>query len=439
MALDDIVSVTITSETAAVTQQGFGIPMIMSAEAQSKFGERARSYDSITAVGNDGFSVDGPTYIAAQKLFGQVNKPEKIIIGRRANLPTQVTTLTPIVKNLQAYTVVINGTPFIFTSDANATAAEIVTGLSAAINGGTEPVTASGTTTLILTADVAGELFTLETDRTLLTQVTSTPDPGVVADLNAIRTAQDGNDEWYNLILDSKGKAEQLALMAAIETTNRMFSYATADDDAVTGAGTNVLDSAKTANYKRSFGQYHPKATSQQPDAGWVGACAPLEPGSETWKFKAVAGADFVNLTSTEATFLKNKNGNYQRREAGQSFMTEGVVASGEFIDITRLNDAIVSGEKEGVFGDLIRNGKKIPFTDKGGTGLAARVKSVLKRFSDEGGTGGLIDSSISVVAPKVEDISTNDRAIRKFRTIKFSANYASAVHSVGISGTLSI
>ncbi len=47
----------------------------------------------------------------------------------------------------QLYTVTINGTDFEFTSDASATTAEITAGLVAAIEGGSEPVTAVGTDT----------------------------------------------------------------------------------------------------------------------------------------------------------------------------------------------------------------------------------------------------------------------------------------------------
>ena len=63
------------------------------------------------------------------------------------------------VANSTDYTVTINGTAFTYTSSTNATSGEIVSGLISAINGGSEPVTASGTTTLILTADVAGTAF----------------------------------------------------------------------------------------------------------------------------------------------------------------------------------------------------------------------------------------------------------------------------------------
>ena len=61
----------------------------------------------------------------------------------------------------EIYTQTIAGVPYAFTSDGTPTAAKVVTGLSALINGDiSSAVAATGTTTLILTADVAGTPFT---------------------------------------------------------------------------------------------------------------------------------------------------------------------------------------------------------------------------------------------------------------------------------------
>lgn len=72
----------------------------------------------------------------------------------------QVVTYTPTAANATVYSVTLNGVQFSYTSDADGTAAEIVTGLSAAINAGAVPVTASGSATLILTADAYATEFT---------------------------------------------------------------------------------------------------------------------------------------------------------------------------------------------------------------------------------------------------------------------------------------
>lgn len=73
----------------------------------------------------------------------------------------QVTTYTPTAGTAATYQVSINEKTFQYLGDGSDTAAEIVTALIALINADSDlPVTASGTSTLILTADVAGVPFT---------------------------------------------------------------------------------------------------------------------------------------------------------------------------------------------------------------------------------------------------------------------------------------
>ena len=87
----------------------------------------------------------------------------------------QVDTITvSIVADSTLYTVTINGTPLSFTSGIGATNNSIIAGLLAAVNAGAEPVTASGVSTLVITADVAGTAFT-DTVTTNLSTSTTTP------------------------------------------------------------------------------------------------------------------------------------------------------------------------------------------------------------------------------------------------------------------------
>lgn len=87
--------------------------------------------------------------------------------GALANTPAvtgavaQVTTYTPSAGTAASYQVSINDKTFEYLGDGSDTAAEVVTALTALINADADlPVTASGSSTLILTADVAGVPFT---------------------------------------------------------------------------------------------------------------------------------------------------------------------------------------------------------------------------------------------------------------------------------------
>ena len=74
------------------------------------------------------------------------------------------------VENDTLYTVTINSNAYTYTSDADATEAEIITGLTTAINAGADLVTATdGTTKITLLAEYAGRAYTLVVDSNLAT------------------------------------------------------------------------------------------------------------------------------------------------------------------------------------------------------------------------------------------------------------------------------
>lgn len=120
----------------------------------------------------------------------------------------QVNTLTPTivaVDAIQTDSVTINGTEFEFTSDATPTATEIVTGLKALVNAWDEPVTATWTDTLILTADTAGVLFT------------------TVASANLADVATQANVTLGTVDADTAGSGTQVKLMRVIDTLKGRF------------------------------------------------------------------------------------------------------------------------------------------------------------------------------------------------------------------------
>ena len=101
-----------------------------------------------------------------------------------------ITTITLVTANVpvEQYTQTINGTPYTYVSDGTPTATEVCNGLRALINAdGPLPVTASGTTTLILTADVLGESFTHSPSANMST-VDNTPSTTATAVVTGLKT-----------------------------------------------------------------------------------------------------------------------------------------------------------------------------------------------------------------------------------------------------------
>lgn len=132
--LDDLVNVSITSQTRTVSRQGFGTPLI--AAYHTRWADRVRSYTSLSAMRTDGFKTSDPVYKIAAAVFAQSPAPKRVRIGRRASAFTQVVDLTPTTPgNLEVFTVEVSGLAATFTADASATLAEACTGVAAAING----------------------------------------------------------------------------------------------------------------------------------------------------------------------------------------------------------------------------------------------------------------------------------------------------------------
>jgi hypothetical protein len=438
MSLNDIVSVTISKLTATVSRVGFGTPMILSNEADGVFGGGiyAQTYTSVAGLTTAGFSATGTTVAAATAFFAQSPKVASVIVGRRTNVVTQTIDLTPIAFNSTLYTVTINGTAFTFTSDATATVAEITLGLVTAINLGTEPVTATDNTTdLELAADVAGEIFTLVVDRSLITQDDVTAEAGIVADLTAVRTNITGSDDWYCLVLDSHGTLEIAAMAAHIETLEKFFVASSADDDIPADTAGNLALTLQAADYARTSLMFHTKPHTF-PEAAWSGSLLPGDPGSATWKFKSLTGVAFDTFTPTEIAALIAAACNYYIRDAGNNYTTEGVTSSGEFNDVTRGIDWMTQRMKENIFAALI-NADKISFTDAGIGVITNEIWAVLR----EGQTNNLfaLDPEPTVTADKAVDISSANKATRTLPDVEFTVTLAGAIHSVEISGVVTV
>ena len=77
-----------------------------------------------------------------------------------------------------------------------------------------------------------------------------TADPGIVADLTAIRLA---DPDWYGLGLDSNSKAEVEAAAAWAEAEQIIFGSNTADTEVVQGLAGNVQLVLQAAAYERTY------------------------------------------------------------------------------------------------------------------------------------------------------------------------------------------
>ena len=369
-AIDQFVDVQISRDTAGISAAGFGTPLILGPNSPYTYGV-VTSYASIAAVAAD-YDLTDPEYLKALKIFSQTPRPQGIKIAKTSTPVARVVTITPNVTTQEvfAYVVTINGVEFSFSSDGSPTASEVVTGLISAINAGTEPVTASGTTTLILTSDSPGLPFTYSLGARL-TGVETTPDAGIAADI--LKVLETDND-WYFLLTTAADDVTVKAAAMTVEALKKLYFFLNNDDDVRTNVTNDLVSDLQLANYSRTAVVYS-ETVADHADAALVGRVAPLNPGSETWANKTLAGVTVDMWTDGEKAYLDGKNANYYIRIANRNITVNGKVVSGEYIDIMRFVDWIAARMQEKIFGTIVR-ADKIPFTDGGIAAVEGDMRS---------------------------------------------------------------
>lgn len=446
--ISNVVQITITKETKTVSQAGFGVAMILG--PNGSFGENmVREYEEIEEVAED-FESSDDEYKAAQALFSQSPRPEKIKIGIRATPVAQVQTLTfsadlvtDNVINMDIDGIAIS--PVTFTSDHDTTMAAIATAIqnhasisAASVIGG------AGSRVIQITAGTAGIPFvvtnilvTLGGSQATGAMATTTANVGVTEDLNAIIL---NDDDWYTLLLTGRDADEVKLASAWIEAHDKIFGTCSDDDDIKDGSATTDIGYVlQAANREHTFVCYN-EDPDEWLDAAWLGRCLPTEPGSITWKFKTVSGPAVSDLSANERSAVLAKNVNLFTEIGGIDMMEEGTMASGEFIDNIRGDHWLKARMAENVF-QAVANAGKIPFTNAGIAIIEAQVRATLELGIRKGHlrpAPELFDGKPYLVSvPLVSQISANDKGNRLLPDVTWQVARAGAVHKVIIQGRI--
>lgn len=441
MTIKDIVKVTITRDSTPIRRASFGIPLLLG--ASKVFNERAKVYTDLDSMVEDGFEITDAEYIAASKIFAQNPRVEEIVVGRRTvdHAFITITTVTPNVD----YVCTINGTDFIFNSGATPTAITIAAGLVAAINLGSEPVTATDNLngTYHLDADVSGVPYTLSVDTD---QKVGKPFTTVDTITNDIIAVKAENNEWYMIEHMLNLPVEDLELASWVETENKLFSINSNDNNIVeqdfATDTTSIAKLLNTAEYNRTYVSYwnqkYLKEASlggnQHLNSAWDGLQLPKDPGTSTWAHKTLTGIQALTLNSEQIKNATDKKANIYVITGADGRTRFGTVASGEYIDIMRGIDWLQARLEEDVF-ILLATSPKVPYTDAG----IALVEAVIKAVLDEAVIVGFLEPGYTVTVPKIGDVDPVDRANRVLKGLSFKAVPAGAIHIVEINGEVSV
>jgi len=434
MALEDIVNVTVSNETTGVSQQGFGIPLVLSPHVQ--FADLVRTYTQASQLLDDGFTVTSPEYLMISRLFGQDRKPDRVLLGKRNLRPTQRFAWTPTAANNAVYKLRVGNVVATYTSDANATVTEIIAGMLAVFTPAAAELGltfSDQTTYLRILANSPGQFIAVENlslARASLKQ--DQADPGVVTDLAAVALEDPSFFAVLNLF---NSQAEIEAIAGWAETNKRLFIAQTSDNDVHTNSTTDVM-STQEALARQFTSIIFAEATDSFADAAWAGRGLPTQPGSETWNLKQLRGVMPTKLTAGQKAFIAAKSGNYFELVAGRGITTEGKVSSGAFIDNVRGVEWFVARLRERIFGTL-SSVDKVPYDNRG---AAVIQGDMLAQVSEGIGTGFIADSPEPVVTvPDVQTMQLADRQARYLTGAFIGFTTAGAIHRVRVNIRISV
>lgn len=438
--LDKHVDVQISKETATVSRLGFGTPAILT--YHTVFPEVARLFGGLDEMVTAGFATTDIAYKMAAAMFAQSPRPNQVIVGRRATPHIRKVKATPKANPLANtdYTLTINGVAYTFTTDATPTVAEITAGLTTAIDTGSLNLNATDNTTDldIETADApggtptAGVPFYIDYDRDLFSFIDETVDINIATELASLQAF---NDDWYGLVADAWGADEIEALATAVESAGpKIYIAESQDTRIVSPPTTDIASTLKGLALDRTAIIFN-DSLDPSVAAGWLGAQLPLTPGSTTWKFTTLSTVSPSTLRTEGIANADGKNANTYTTVGGNNMTAEGVLSSGEFIDVTRFIDWLTARIKEDVFAALLRASQtgKIPFTDAGIQGIVGVVEGVLRQGVANQGING--DEDIIVTAPLASEVSSQDRSSRILPDVEFIATLAGAIHKTIIRG----
>jgi Protein of unknown function (DUF3383) len=448
MSFPLIVDSVISPGSVTVPREGFGVPMVVFKHSQTSalVFAIANAAELVTTYGFSRSNIQHkPLFQKADQVFAQTPKPSALKIARRISSVTPIFTLAMPSAGLipgQSVSVTIGGIEALFVGDATPSAAELATGLAAAINvivpgvavaaAGVVTITCAADTPLLVSNWSKGVLFD---DATAAATVGS-----LTADLDAI-IDEDGAFFGFDMVHNVPAEAIAAALWA--ESKERLYCPTWSDSDVLVGAATTDVGSQlKAANYSYTYSNFTKRTVCDGMGIALFSRLgAEFNPGAETFAHKGLVGIAADKFTTSEIAALEAKNVNFYAKYRGLETTWEGKVAGGPlgYVDVVRGLAWLNSELKATGFETLRGAPGKVAYTDEGAAIVGNRLQSVLDLASTP--TYPVLRNTprAIILYPKVADVPVNERAVRNFPGYTWSGEISGAFHTVKIRGVVSV
>lgn len=276
----------------------------------------------------------------------------------------------------------------------------------------------------------------------------------------------DHNVAWYDwdvtgaVVVPCIG-ADELALWVESHRRLVFFDSADAREEAI-GDTANIAYRMQNQEYTRTSVFYHPSVddivggvvNGATTTTEWLAAAVAAYASTRNYdnvnsaftaKFKGVVGVPDIDRGSAAVqavtgfvpgTGQDNTQGYFANTYidiGGQSFLVEGTMADGGFIDEIMFQDWLVTRTEEEVLAMFLNN-QRVPYTDKGVLQIIAACERVLHRAYASGAITEYTDDNGDVhpwyiETKRVVDVSAAQRRQRIAPAIKITFRYTNAIH----------
>jgi hypothetical protein len=307
-------------------------------------------------------------------------------------------------------------------------------------------ITASGGVTYVdVTADVAGAHHRFSDFSTDMVVEDRTADPGLAADLTAIRAA---DAAWRLLhIADAQSSAQILAAAEWAETEFLVYVADTVDTVEATDDEEGVSRALADLGYMRTK-TFHSRVNHGLHFAiGAVCHVLTADPGAGTIDYKSVTGITADDFSTSEINRLVGEStepasskcstvyieGMAAGTNEGTPIVWGGLVAGGEWLDIVIGLDWVRSDIQIAEF-EFQLNAGRVPYTRAGIQALADVVEARLRVASRA--PYNILDESSLVVTPKSFDATTPaERQTRYLNGVKWGGRVQGAIRALDVGG----
>lgn len=234
--------------------------------------------------------------------------------------------------------------------------------------------------------------------------------------------------DWRQLII--AGEDYDSAVSTAIEATEKMYftHFAT----------TQALTTAAITNKDRTVGIVYTGTDVPNPEAAIIGRMAGVAAGSATYHAKEIKGVTADAFTVTELNAIHTAGGFAYVLKNGRVATSNGIVGSGEYIDVIDSEDYLVQNIRYDVQ-EVFLNNDKVPYTDAGIAKIENAVRVVLARAFNNGMIATNDDGTpaYSTSFKLRSQTTAEDRITRNYPYGAFEFELAGAIHKATIKGVI--